>query len=91
MTGINAAKILFVAANRFEQFEMGVPRGKLRAHGAIVHIVSPDGEPIKGWPSADWDSVVPVDHAHSDVSDADYHALVLPGGQMNPLPARAAS
>ncbi|WP_371157433.1 type 1 glutamine amidotransferase domain-containing protein [Jannaschia sp. 2305UL9-9] len=84
MTKIADAKILIVATNGFEQSELEVPRDKLREHGATVHVVSPDGEKIKGWTGPDWDSTVDVDHALTDISDKDYHALVLPGGQINP-------
>jgi protease I len=52
--------------------------------GATVHVASPSGQPIKGWEEDDWGEEVPVDAKLSDVSEGDYDALVLPGGQINP-------
>ena len=56
----------------------------LREMGATVHVASPSGQPIKGWEEDDWGEEVPVDAKLSDVSEGDYDALVLPGGQINP-------
>ncbi len=84
MTAIADAKILIIATNGFEQSELEVPRDKLREHGATVHVASPDGRSIKGWDGNDWGQDAPVDLQLSDADVADYDALVLPGGQMNP-------
>ena len=84
MTDITKARILILATHGFEQSELEVPRDKLRDAGADVKIASLDGAAIKGWDGDDWGSPVEADLALEDVTAEDYHALVLPGGQINP-------
>ena len=77
-------KIAILATNGFEQSELEVPRDKLKAAGAIVHIVSLQPGEIKGWDNNDWGRAVKVDKTLDQVSANDYDAIVLPGGQINP-------
>ena len=84
MTEITEAKILIMATNGFEESELTVPLNKLRNAGATVHVATLDGEKIKGWDQDHWSVDVPGDLKIADVDVADYDALVLPGGQINP-------
>jgi protease I len=84
MANIRNARILIMATNGFEQSELEVPRDELRNAGADVHVASPDGKTIRGWDKTDWGRPVPVDLKVADVETEGYHALVLPGGQINP-------
>jgi len=77
-------KIAILATHGFEQSELEVPRDKLTAGGATVHIVSLQAGEIKGWDNKDWGRAVKVDKTLDEVSADDYDALVLPGGQINP-------
>ena len=77
-------KVLILATHGFEQSELEVPRDKLKAAGATVHVVSPEKGEIKGWEIKDWGRPVQVDHALDEVKADDYDAIVLPGGQINP-------
>jgi protease I len=77
-------KIAILATHGFEQSELEVPRDRLKAAGATVHIVSLKPGEIKGWDMKDWGRPVKVDKTLSEVSADDYDALVLPGGQINP-------
>ena len=77
-------KIAILATNGFEQSELEVPRDRLKAAGATVHIVSLEAGDIKGWDKKDWGRPVKVDKILSQVSANDYDAIVLPGGQINP-------
>jgi protease I len=77
-------KIAILATNGFEQAELEVPRDKLKAAGALVHVVSIEAGEIKGWDKKDCGRSVKVDRTLSDVSADDYDAVVLPGGQINP-------
>jgi protease I len=77
-------KIAILATHGFEQSELEVPRDRLKATGATVHIVSLKPGEIKGWDMKDWGRPVKVDKTLSEVSADDYDALVLPGGQINP-------
>lgn len=81
---IAEARILIVASDGFEQSELTQPLEKLKKHGATVAIAAPEAGNIKGWDKDDWGSSVKADHAIADVTAADWDALVLPGGVINP-------
>ena len=89
MTKITDAKIAILATNGFEQSELEVPLNTLKDHGARVLVVTPDGEDIKGWDGADWGNKVAADLPLGKALIADFDALVLPGGQINPDLLRA--
>ncbi|GLS46468.1 type 1 glutamine amidotransferase domain-containing protein [Methylobacterium brachythecii] len=88
MPDITQAKILIVATDGFEQSELTVPQSKLSQAGATVHVAAPPSrhskDAIKGWDKTDWGKSVKVDKDLENVNPADYDALVLPGGQINP-------
>jgi deglycase len=88
MPDIKQARILIVATDGFEQSELLVPREKLKDAGATVEVAAPKSRQnsgkIYGWNETDWGKTVSVDKDLEDVSVADYDALVLPGGQINP-------
>jgi protease I len=81
---LSGKKVAILATNGFEQSELEIPRDRLKAAGATVHIVSPKAGEIKGWDKKDWGRPVKVDKTLDDVSSSDYDAIVLPGGQINP-------
>lgn len=84
MTDIPEKKILILSADGFEQSELEVPRDRLRAMGAEVHVATPGGEDVRGWDKDDWGRKAPADLDIAAAKAADYDALVLPGGQINP-------
>ena len=84
MTDMSNAKIAIFSTNGFEQSELEVPRDKLRAAGATVHVLTQDGGDIKGWDGDDWGDTAQADGKITDARVEDYDALVLPGGQINP-------
>ncbi|PWE34036.1 protease [Maritimibacter sp. 55A14] len=84
MPAINEARILIMATHGFEQSELEAPRDKLKSTGATVHLATPGGEDIRGWNKGDWGAQAPHDRALGEIDAADYDALVLPGGQINP-------
>ncbi len=81
---LKGKKIAILATNGFEQSELEVPRDRLKDTGAMVEIVSLAAGEIKGWDKKDWGRPVKVDKTLDQVSAADYDAIVLPGGQINP-------
>ncbi len=81
---LNNKKIAILATHGFEQSELEVPRDRLKAAGAVVHVVSPQSGEIRGWDHKDWGRPVKVDKTLSEVKADDYDAIVLPGGQINP-------
>ncbi|AMJ67977.1 glutamine amidotransferase [Hymenobacter sp. PAMC 26628] len=83
---LKGKKIAIIATDGFEQAELDEPKKYLEGEGATTHVISLKSGSIKGWdgPSKDWGDKVDVDKVITDVKPADYDALVLPGGQMNP-------
>lgn len=81
---LKGKRVAFLATNGFEQSELEEPRKALDDAGAVTQVVSPDGGKIRGWKLKDWGSEVAVDVPLSSAKEEDYHALVLPGGVMNP-------
>jgi protease I len=88
MPDIKQAKILIMATDGFEQSELMVPQEKLTDAGATVEVAAPKSRmksgKIYGWNETDWGKTVSVDKDLEDVNIAEYDALVLPGGQINP-------
>lgn len=81
---LKGLKIAILVSNGFEQSEMTEPKKALEKEGAITHLVSPLKDKVKGWTNKNWGDEFPVDVELEDVNAKDYHALVLPGGVMNP-------
>jgi protease I len=84
MGKIENKKVAVLAADGFEQSELEKPVEALRDAGAQVEIVSLKSGSIKGWAEKDWGNEISVDKTVDSVKAADYDALVLPGGVMNP-------
>jgi protease I len=84
MPTIRNARILIMATHGFEQSELMRPLERLREAGAMVHVGAPGGPAIRGWDKNNWGATVPVDVEIGSLKAADYHCLILPGGQMNP-------
>jgi protease I len=47
-------------------------------------VVSPKPDRVRGWNFTDWGKDLPVDVPLGEASPDDYHALLLPGGVINP-------
>ncbi|MHC2334575.1 type 1 glutamine amidotransferase domain-containing protein [Bradyrhizobium sp. USDA 4454] len=81
---LNGKKIAILATHGFEQSELEVPRDRLKKAGATVDVVSVAAGEIKGWDKKDWGRPVKVDKTLDQAAAAEYDAIVLPGGQINP-------
>jgi protease I len=81
---LRGQKIAILATDGFEQSELEKPLDALKNEDATVYVISPKSGSIKGWEKNDWGNNVDVDIELKDAEPADYDALVLPGGQMNP-------
>ena len=79
-----AKRILIIATDGFEQSELMDPKAALEAAGFETVVASPKAGEIKGWKDGNWGESVPVDAELDSVSEGDFDALLLPGGQMNP-------
>ncbi|PZD79418.1 type 1 glutamine amidotransferase domain-containing protein [Mesonia sp. K7] len=84
MENLNKKKVAILATNGFEESELSSPKAALEKAGAEVHIVSEDSGKIKGWSEGNWSNEYTVDKTLDSVSQSDYHALMLPGGVINP-------
>lgn len=81
---LTGKKIAILATNGFEQAELEVPLERLKKAGATVDVISLAAGETKGWDKKDWGRPVKVDKTLDEASAADYDAIVLPGGQINP-------
>jgi protease I len=75
---------MIIATDGFEQSELEKPRANLEQAGFETVVASLKGGEIKGWDQKDWGRPVKVDKTVDEVEAADFDALLLPGGQMNP-------
>jgi len=76
--------IAILATDGFEQSELEKPKQALEEAGARTQVISPTEKKIKGWEKKDWGKEVPVDVTLKSADPAQYDALLLPGGVMNP-------
>lgn len=77
-------KVAVLADNGFEQSELVEPKKALEQAGATVEVISPQASKVRGWKNKDWGDEIPVDRKLDDAKPAEYDALLLPGGVMNP-------
>jgi protease I len=81
---LSGKKVAIVMTHGFEQSEFEEPFRTLKNEGAEVEIISLKKEKIKAWKEKNWGEEIAADKAIDTVKSADYDALVLPGGVMNP-------
>jgi protease I len=81
---LQGKKIAILATDGFEQSELTEPRQALQEAGAETQVVSLNQGKIKGWNHKDWGDEVAVDLALKSANPAEFDALLLPGGVMNP-------
>lgn len=77
-------RVAILAADGFEQVELTQPRKALQHAGALTEVISLRPGKIQGinllWPG----KKEPVDRLIFDANPADYDALLIPGGFINP-------
>jgi protease I len=84
-SSLRGRSIAVLATDGFEYSELTEPKRLLQEAGAEVQVVAPgEAGQIKGWKGGDWAGSVPVDLPLAEADSADFDALVLPGGVMNP-------
>ncbi len=81
---LNGKKVAILVDQGFEQVELTQPRQAAETAGATTHLISPQSGQVKGWNHTDWGDSFPVDVPLDRANAADYDALILPGGVMNP-------
>ncbi len=83
-SNLQGKRVAILVTDGFEQSELLEPRKALDEAGAITLVVSPATAKVKGWNHKEWGKEVPVDVSLDSAKAEDFHALLLPGGVMNP-------
>jgi len=81
---ISESRILIVATDGFEEWELFGPRELLLKRGAEVVLASPTLDPIQGHVHDDPRRTIRPDMLVDDARAEDFDALILPGGVRNP-------
>lgn len=81
---LKGLRVAILIDNGFEEVEMTEPRKALDEAGAETHIISPQDERVRAWNFTDWSAYYPVDVRLNEADPEYYHALLLPGGVINP-------
>jgi deglycase len=84
MENLKGMTIAILVEDGFEQVELSSPQTALKQAGAATRIVSPRREHVRAWNFKDWGEEFPVDIVLTRAQPSDFHALLLPGGVMNP-------
>lgn len=84
MSDVKGLKVAILITDGFEQVEMEKPRQALDDAGAETKIVSPKSQKVQGWNHTDPGEKFPVDVPLEKAIAAEFDALLLPGGVMNP-------
>lgn len=81
---ISEARILIVATDGFEEWELFGPREILQKRGAEIVLASPKPTPIQATVHDDPGKTIRPDLTVDQVNADDFDALILPGGVRNP-------
>lgn len=81
---LRGKKVAILVTDGFEQVELIEPKEALEQAGAVTQIISPKPDWVKGWNHTVWGDEYTVDVPLEKANAADYDALLLPGGVMNP-------
>jgi protease I len=87
---LDGKRVAVLMTDGVEQVEYTGPRSFLEQHGAQVILISPKrvGESVQGMNHDDKGDTFPVEMNVSDARPGDFDALLLPGGEKNPLELR---
>lgn len=83
-SALQGMRVAILATDGFEQAELLEPKLALEKAGAATFVVAPSENRIKAWNVKEWGVDVPVDIPLKKAKAEDFHALLLPGGVMNP-------
>src|SRR3954467_14393812 len=84
MPRISDARVLIVATDGFEEWELFGPREILQQRGAEGKLASPRAEPIQATVHDDPGGTIRPDLTLDQAKAVDFDALILPGGVRNP-------
>jgi protease I len=81
---ITEARVLIVATDGFEEWELFGPKQILEKRGAEVVLASPKRDPIQATVHDDPGKTIRPDLTVDEANADDFDALILPGGVRNP-------
>ena len=81
---LTGKKVAILVDEGFEQVELIKPRKALDRVGASTQVISPQENEVRGWNMKRWGKSLAVDVPLESANPADFDALLLPGGVMNP-------
>lgn len=81
---LQGMRVAILATDGFEQAELLESKMALEDAGAATFIVAPSRNKIKGWNNKRWGIELAVDIPLKSAKAEDFHALLLPGGVINP-------
>ena len=81
---LTGKKVAILVDEGFEQVELIKPRKALDKIGAQTQVVSPQEGEVRSWNMKRWGKSVAVDVPLESADPAQFDALLLPGGVMNP-------
>jgi protease I len=85
MTGkLSHLRVAILATDGFEESELRKPREALDDAGARTVFVSQHSGDVRGWSMRDWGDALRADATLAEADPADFDALLLPGGVINP-------
>lgn len=84
MARLKGKTVAVLATDGFEQVELTEPVKALKAAGATVEIVAPEGGEIQGFNHFDKGETVRVDRTLDEAEAGRYDALLMPGGAHSP-------
>jgi protease I len=81
---LKGKSVAILVADGFEQSELEQPRAALTKAGAETSVISPNQDVVKAWNENGFGDAIEVDVPLNEANPANYDALLLPGGVMNP-------
>lgn len=85
MGKLEGKNVAVLVAHGFEEVELTSPVERLKEEGANVKIISPEeGGKVKSWKDQGFNREFDVDLSIGEAKEAEFDALVLPGGVINP-------
>lgn len=84
MTNTDEKKVAILVTDGFEEIEFTSPKKALEKAGFTVEVIAPKSGKVKAWNHTDWGAAYDVTKTLDSANASSYHALMLPGGVMNP-------
>ena len=84
MSTTNNKKVAILMTDGFEEIEFTEPKKALENAGFTVEVIAPKEDKVKAWRHTDWGAEYDVTQTLDSANASEYHALMLPGGVMNP-------